>query len=82
MIQISGEVRICFCFLCGIYSLQKFKAMLLNIFSTIKGLPMVWDFIAPLAIIAIFCAVLFWAARYGKFTRKHYRLRFKGLHHH
>jgi hypothetical protein len=25
---------------------------------------------------------LFWAAKYGKFTRKHYRVRFKGLHHH
>jgi hypothetical protein len=40
--------------------------MLLNIFSTIWHLPMVWDFIIPLSIIAIFCVVLLWEGEYGK----------------
>jgi hypothetical protein len=55
--------------------------MLLNIFNTIKNLPMVWDFIIPLSVIAIFCAVLFWEGEFGKTVKKHYRIRFKGLPH-
>lgn len=53
--------------------------MLLNIFTTIKNLPMVWDFIVPLAVITIFCVVLFWEGEFGKAARKHYRIRFKGM---
>ena len=49
--------------------------MLLNIFSTIWHLPMVWDFIIPLSIIALFCVVLFWEGEYGHAVRKKFKLR-------
>ncbi len=44
--------------------------MLLNIFRTIVHLPMVWDFIIPLAIIGIFCFVLFYEGEWGGIRRK------------
>ena len=50
--------------------------MLLNIFSTLWHLPMVWDFIIPIAVLAIFCAVLFWEGEYGKSVKKRFRMRF------
>lgn len=52
-----------------------------NIFYTIAHLPMVWDFIVPLGVLVIFCAILFWEGEFGKTVKKHYRLRFKGEHH-
>jgi hypothetical protein len=55
--------------------------MLHHIFNTIKSLPMVWDLIVPLGLIAMFCVVLFWEGEYGKASKKHYRVRFKDLHH-
>ena len=55
--------------------------MLHNIFDTIAHLPMVWDFIIPLGLIAIFCAVLFWEGEFGKAVKRHYRIRFKGEQH-
>ena len=44
-------------------------------------LPMLWDLIIPLAILAIFCAVLFWEGEYGRPAKKHFRIRFSALHH-
>ena len=55
--------------------------MLLNIFRTIWNLPMVWDFIIPLAIIAIFCAILFWEGEHGAAAKKHFRVAYKKLRH-
>lgn len=55
--------------------------MLHNFFYTIAHLPMVWDFIAPLIVLALFCAVLFWEGEFGKAVKKHYRVRFKGHPH-
>jgi hypothetical protein len=52
--------------------------MLLNIFRTIWHLPMVWDFIIPLAIIAVFCVVLFFEGEWGGFRKK--KLRDPGHH--
>ena len=49
--------------------------MLHNIINTIWHLPMVWDFIIPLGIIAIFCAVLFWEGEYGHAVKKRFKLR-------
>jgi hypothetical protein len=63
------------------YFTFKFKAMLLNIFQTLWHLPMVWDFIVPLGVIAIFCAVLFWEGEYGHPIKKSYRIRFKDVNH-
>ena len=51
--------------------------MLLNIFSTIWHLPMVWDFIIPLGVILLFCMYLFWEGEYGTSVKKRYSLRFK-----
>lgn len=44
--------------------------MVLNIFKTIAQLPMVWDFIIPLGIIAIFCFVLFYEGEWGGNIRR------------
>ena len=52
-----------------------------NILYNIAHLPMVWDFIIPLAVLTIFCGVLFWEGEFGRAVKKHYRVRFKGGHH-
>lgn len=52
--------------------------MLLNIFRTIWHLPMVWDFIIPLGVIAILCAVLFFEGEWGGYKKK----KIKGPEHH
>jgi len=56
--------------------------MLLNIFNTVEHLPMVWDFIVPLAIITIFCLVLFWEGEYGNDRKKRIKLHFRRPDHH
>jgi hypothetical protein len=53
--------------------------MLLNIINTLWHLPMVWDFIIPIAILFIFCAVLFWKGEYGKAVKKRFALKRKEI---
>ena len=55
--------------------------MLHNLIYSIVHLPMVWDFIIPLAIIAIFCAILFWEGEHGAAAKKHFRVAYKKLRH-
>lgn len=52
--------------------------MLLNIFWNVWHMPIVWDFIIPLSVIAIFCVVLFWEGEYGGGPDKQKKL---GGHH-
>jgi hypothetical protein len=42
--------------------------MFLKIINTFTHMPMLWDVIIPLIIIAIFCVVLFWEGIYGHAT--------------
>jgi hypothetical protein len=45
-----------------------------NLLYHLTHLPMVWDFIIPLAIIAIFCAILMFEGEYGKSAKKHFKV--------
>lgn len=40
--------------------------MLQNIISAFWHLPMVWDLVLPLIMVAVFCGVLYWEAEHGQ----------------
>jgi cytochrome c oxidase subunit IV len=56
---------------------KKLTVMLHNLFYNFSRLPMVWDFIIPIAIIFIFCAILMWEGEYGHAARKRFKVVFK-----
>jgi hypothetical protein len=52
--------------------------MLIKFIHSIWQLPMIWDCVVPLVIIAIWCAVLYWEGVHGHVSR--HISRHKGLY--